>query len=58
MNVLSIEPTPNPLAHKFVVDQVLQEEGSRYYNSSSEAAVDPLGTALFAIPMGIGILGF
>lgn len=50
MNVLSIQPTPNPLAYKFVVNQVLQAEGSRYYNNPDEAASDPLGTALFAVP--------
>lgn len=50
MNVLSIQPTPNPLAYKFVVNQVLQADGSRYYNNPAEAASDPLGTALFAIP--------
>jgi Fe-S cluster biogenesis protein NfuA len=50
MKVLSIQPTPNPLAFKFIVDQTLQAEGSRYYNSAAEAAVDPLSTALFAVP--------
>ena len=50
MEVLSIQPTPNPNAFKFVVDQTLQAEGSRYYNTASEAASDPLATALFAIP--------
>ena len=50
MNVISIQPTPNPLAYKFVIDQVLQAEGSRYYNSAAEAASDPLATALFAVP--------
>ena len=50
MNVIRTDPTPNPLAHKFVVDQVLQAEGSRYYNSNTEAAADPLATALFAVP--------
>ncbi len=50
MKVLSIQPTPNPLAYKFVVDQVLQSDGSRYYNSAAEASSDPLASALFAIP--------
>jgi len=50
MEVLSIQPTPNPNAFKFVVDQTLQAEGSRYYNTATEAASDPLATALFAIP--------
>lgn len=50
MKVLSIQPTPNPLAYKFVVDQVLQSDGSRYYNNSEEASADPLASALFAIP--------
>lgn len=50
MDVLSIQPTPNPQAFKFVVDQVLQAEGSRYYNAASEAQNDVLATALFAIP--------
>ncbi|MCA8958636.1 MAG: NifU family protein [Planctomycetes bacterium] len=50
MNVLSIQPTPNPSAFKFVVDATLQPTGSRYYNSAQEAATDPLAMALFAIP--------
>lgn len=50
MNVLSIQPTPNPLAYKFVVDQVLQADGSRYYNNPSESSEDPLAMALFAVP--------
>lgn len=50
MQVLSIQPTPNPQAFKFVVDQTLQAEGSRYYNSPTEAATDALATALFAVP--------
>jgi NFU1 iron-sulfur cluster scaffold homolog, mitochondrial len=49
MEVLNIQPTPNPNAFKFVVDQTLQAEGSRYYNTSAEAGNDPLATALFAI---------
>lgn len=50
MDVLSIQPTPNPQAFKFVVDQVLQAEGSRFYNSAEEARSDALATALFAVP--------
>ena len=50
MEVLNIQPTPNPNAFKFVVDQTMQEDGSRYYNTAAEAAVDPLATALFAVP--------
>lgn len=50
MEVLNIQPTPNPSAFKFIVDQTLQEDGSRYYNNPDEAAADPLATALFAVP--------
>ena len=45
MKVLSIQPTPNPLAFKFVVDETLQAEGSRYYNTATEAAA-PLPPAM------------
>jgi Fe-S cluster biogenesis protein NfuA len=49
MEVLNIQPTPNPNAFKFVVDQTLQDEGSRYYNNPTEATADPLAMALFAV---------
>ena len=49
MQVLSIQPTPNPTAFKFVVDETMQTEGSRYYNNATEAAKDSLATELFAL---------
>ncbi len=49
MQVLSIQPTPNPTAFKFVVDETMQSEGSRYYNNADEAAKDSLATELFAL---------
>jgi Fe-S cluster biogenesis protein NfuA len=50
MNVLSIQPTPNPNAFKFMLNETIQAEGSRYYNTATEASADALGAALFAIP--------
>ena len=50
MNVLTIQPTPNPNAFKFMLNETIQAEGSRYYNSPAEAAGDALASALFAVP--------
>ena len=50
MQVLSIQPTPNPNAYKFIVDKPLLEAGSRHYNNVEEAKGDALAVALFAVP--------
>ncbi len=48
MNVLSIQPTPNPNAFKFVVDQVLAE-GTLNYSDKSVAKGHELAEKLFEI---------
>jgi hypothetical protein len=43
--------TPNPNAGKFVTDRrVVEGKASRSWFSSAQAAGDPLGAALFAVP--------
>lgn len=49
MKVLRFEPTPNPEAMKFVVDDLPLKGGSVSYGGPMEADGDPLGTALFAL---------
>jgi len=49
MQVLSIQPTPNPNAYKFIVDKPVLEAGSRHYNNVEEAKADALAVALFAV---------
>jgi Fe-S cluster biogenesis protein NfuA len=48
MKVLFIEPTPNPDALKFNVDERLVSGGYRSYESAEAAAADPLAAAVFA----------
>ncbi len=50
MEVLSIQPTPNPNAFKFLLDATLLKEGSLQFASAPEAQKDPLATAIFAVP--------
>ena len=57
MQVLSIQPTPNPNAYKFIVDKQLLEAGSRHYNTAEEAQGDALAVAVFAVP-GVETLYF
>lgn len=57
MQVLSIQPTPNPNAYKFIVDQPLLQAGSRHYNNVEEAKGDALAVTLFAVP-GVDTLYF
>jgi Fe-S cluster biogenesis protein NfuA len=57
MQVLSIQPTPNPNAYKFIVDQPLLTSGSRHYNSVEEATGDALAEKLFAVA-GVDTLYF
>lgn len=49
MNVLSIQPTPNPNAYKFFLDRTLVSQ-PRDLSAPSQAAGDVLSTALFAVP--------
>lgn len=57
MQVLSIQPTPNPNAYKFIVDQPLLPSGSRHYNNVEEAKGDALAEKLFAVS-GVDTLYF
>jgi Fe-S cluster biogenesis protein NfuA len=50
MNIVRIEPTPNPNALKFIVDQPLLDVGSRSYTHQEAASEDPLAAKLFGIP--------
>lgn len=50
MKVVKLENTPNPNAIKLLLDGRILESGSRSYDHPSEAAGDPIATALFAIP--------
>ncbi len=47
---VQMETTPNPNAMKFVTSITLCSQGSRSWSSADDAAGDPLGEALFAIP--------
>src|SRR5438128_1453945 len=47
--VQEFQPTPNPNALKCVLDRPLPEP-IRSFRSAAEAAGDPLGSALFAVP--------
>jgi len=49
MQVIFIEPTPNPNALKFNVDGVLLAQGSRNFASPAEANGDALAASLFGI---------
>ncbi|OGH60651.1 MAG: hypothetical protein A3G34_11030 [Candidatus Lindowbacteria bacterium RIFCSPLOWO2_12_FULL_62_27] len=49
LTVVNIEPTPNPNAIKFVVNQPFVPSGSVTYGGPAETGVDPLGAALFRI---------
>lgn len=47
---ISVQPTPNVNALKFVLDRRLTEGKSRTFRSAAEAADAPLAAALLAIP--------
>jgi NFU1 iron-sulfur cluster scaffold homolog, mitochondrial len=47
--VVNIEPTPNPDALKFVVQQPLLRRGVRSFRDFGAAVGDPLGSAIFAL---------
>lgn len=57
MKIQSVQPTPNPNAFKFVVDQRVIAHGVRNYTAAKEAEGDDLGTALFGIT-GVDTLFF
>ena len=58
MKVQSIQPTPNPNAFKFLVDQPLAKSGQTLaYSAPEQARKDVLAQGLFAIP-GIETLFF
>ena len=53
----SVQPTPNPNSLKFTATgRPFIEAGMGAFNSAAEAADDPLGAALFAIPGVINVL--
>src|SRR5262245_62172461 len=54
MKVISVQPTPNPAAFKFVVDRMLTNE-IRNYDAPSEVKSDLLAQALFASPHVAGL---
>jgi Fe-S cluster biogenesis protein NfuA len=47
--VVNIEPTPNPDALKFVVQQPLLLKGVKSFRDFGSAVGDPLGSAIFAL---------
>jgi NFU1 iron-sulfur cluster scaffold homolog, mitochondrial len=58
MKVTSIQPTPNPNAFKFLVDQALAKPGhSLAYSKPEQARNDVLAQGLFAVP-GVDTLFF
>jgi Fe-S cluster biogenesis protein NfuA len=54
MKVISVQPTPNPSAFKFVLDRMLTNE-IRNYDAPSEVKGDLLAQALFAVPNVSGL---
>ena len=57
MKVQSVQPTPNPNALKFIVDNTVIENGSLDYSNEQEVSDDPLAQSLFSIA-GIASLFF
>lgn len=58
MKVTSIQPTPNPNAFKFLVDQTLAKSGhTQAYSKPEQARSDVLAQGMFAIP-GVETLFF
>jgi len=47
---ISVQPTPNVNALKFVLDRRLTEGRSRTFRSPEEASGEPLAQALLALP--------
>ena len=50
MKITSIQPTPNPNAYKFVLEQRVVQNGVREYGDAAAAESDPVARALFALP--------
>ena len=46
---LSIQPTPNPNAFKFILDRPVKNDGNSSYRTPMECAHNPMATALFMI---------
>ena len=46
---ISIQPTPNPNAFKFIVDRPVKNEGNSSYRTPMECSHNPMATALFMI---------
>ena len=49
MKITSIQPTPNPNAFKFILDQKVLQQGVRHYGSVAEAKDDVLAVRLFGV---------
>ncbi len=49
LKVSNIQPTPNPDALKFVLQQPILKRGVRSFRDFGSAVGDPLGSALFAL---------
>ena len=52
---ITVDETPNPNARKFIVGAKVVKKGSLSFNAAAEAAGNPLGAALFAVPGVKGI---
>lgn len=48
MKISKLEPTPNPNAFKFIVEEELSKR-SRYFNDAASATDDPLASSLFEV---------
>jgi Fe-S cluster biogenesis protein NfuA len=46
---IDIQPTPNPNALKFILDQAVKNEGKSTYKKPSDAVNNPMASALFTI---------
>ena len=46
---LTVQPTPNPNALKFILNKKVKEEGNSSYRSPLESTENPLASALFTI---------
>lgn len=57
MKVQTVQPTPNPNAFKFILEDQVVARGVKNYTSNVEAKGDPLGESLFAIA-GVDTLFF
>ena len=49
IRVLEVQPTPNPNAAKFVLDQQIATQPTSFFNAES-ASGHPLASRLFAVP--------